>query len=932
MIKIYTVLNALLFTSSFAFSAFAMQNAELFELANKKLQQHQYDEAKIHIKNLIKAQPSNISARFLKVEILLATEQALLAETELNVIESLGGDLQQITLQRGNALLMRNKYNEMLRLFQDNYIDQVFAAKMQVLKGLAHLGLRQLNLSEAAFNQALKLNPNNVEAILGLAQLKLNYYRYQEALVLVEPILNSPFPPEKAWLLKASIEQSIGNSALALESINKVLVSNPVHTQGLILRATLLFENKNFSAANTDVLTILKAAPYEPRARFIQAALAANKGDLTTTNQLVDETLQTLTSVDEGDLATSPAYIYLAAVIFHQQGQYTLASEYINQYLEIDSFNVSAKLLLAKISMEQGNYISAKSQLIKSNIEHPKNLQILSLLGVCFLELQQFEQALAYFQQVKSLNVNTSVDLQLARTYLSLNQNTTAIKLLKKGDFIGQQQIIAGFLLVKAYLKERQADNAVKIAQQLTQAEPKNIDFLHHLGFVYQSIGDVDNAILQYKQALAINARHVKSIISLAEIERGLGQPSKGIKQLQDAIQVLPNDIDLLKAIAGHYEHAGRAANATAMYKRALQQQANSEDLMLLFATSLARENKFDEAQDAIISHLLSHEKTAKLYMLLGRLYLITKQTELALRSYREALKFDVDKSKLYFYIAKAYQADSKFSDALSAYQKSIAWGGNSPEPVLALANYLNSESRPNEAIKVLLAFDGEAKTSEQFIALLAQSYYLNSEYRKAEQSYLQIISTDSVNVVAGLALVYQEMTKSEQAIALLRAKIGTEELNDNTLLLATLGEIYIKNQRWLEAESIYNTLIQLNPNLPILLNNAAFIAMSQSKLEQAKNYATHSVALVGNSPDSLDTLGWIYYLTNEYAQALPLLRKALAIDYSNVEIKYHMALTLKALGQDKEAFNLMREVVNSQNDFANKSQALQTLELWAKS
>ena len=70
-------------------------------------------------------------------------------------------------------------------------------------------------------------------------------------------------------------------------------------------------------------------------------------------------------------------------------------------------------------------------------------------------------------------------------------------------------------------------------------------------------------------------------------------------------------------------------------------------------------------------------------------------------------------------------------------------------------------------------------------------------------------------------------------------------------------------------------------------------------------------------------------YLTNEYDKALPLLREALAIDYSNIEIKYHMALTLKALGQDREAFNMLREVVNSQRDFDNKAKALEILELW---
>lgn len=72
----------------FTFSVFAGDATELFELANKKFNEHQYDEAKLHIKNLIKQQPSNIPARFLMVDLLLAIEQGALAETELNNLRS----------------------------------------------------------------------------------------------------------------------------------------------------------------------------------------------------------------------------------------------------------------------------------------------------------------------------------------------------------------------------------------------------------------------------------------------------------------------------------------------------------------------------------------------------------------------------------------------------------------------------------------------------------------------------------------------------------------------------------------------------------------------------------------------------------------------------------------------------------------------------
>lgn len=911
----------------FYFSSAFMYASELYELANKKFNERQYNEARIHVKNLIKDEPSNIPARFLMVELLLADDQAILAETELNIIEGLGGDYKQITLLRSKTLLMQNKYNEVLGLFEGNYVDKIFAAKMNILKGLAHLGLRQLILSEEAFNQALILNSSSLEATLGLAQIKVNRFQYQEALVLVEQVLKTPFPPETAWLLKATIEQNLGDVEGALVSINKVLLTESDDVSSLILRATLLFESKNYQAAKVDAELVLAKVPNEPRAKFIQAAIAVKDNDNVGSELIIEEVANTLSKISEKDLVNNPSYLYLAGVIFYQQKQYVLAKDYFSQYIEIDNFNASAKILLARISMEQGDFEEAKSQLVKANIQHASNLQILTLLGVSYLELQQYEAALAYFLQSKQLRASGRVDIQLAKTYLSLNQNKTAIDLLNAGDFTDEQQVIAGFLLVKAYLKERKAEPAVKIATQLSLLQPENPNFQHHLGFVYQTIGDYENAKLHYQQAITVDNAHVKSIISLAQITSILGEPDKGLAQLQSALGKMPDNIELLQAIANHLERMGQQEKATLMYANALKQQPNSEALMINYATSLAKQNNYLEAIEALKSFLLAQNKSANLYLLLGRLYLNSKQAQLAIESYRDALKYDANKSQVYFYIAQAYQSDRKFTDTVAAYQKSIAWAPESLGPLLALANYLNQESRPNEAINVLLAFEGQAKSSPRYIETLAHSYYLDKQYERAEQEFLKV-NQARVTAIAGLALVYHNLDKHQEAVSLLENSL--EKSPNNMILMSTLAEIYIKVNQWQNAERIYEKLLSLNKNQPMLLNNAAFVAMSQGKYEQAKAFAQRSIALVGNTPDSLDTLGWIFYLTNEYDKALPLLREALAIDYSNVEIKYHMALTLKALGQDREAFNMLREVVNSQRDFNHKVKALETLELWA--
>ena len=155
--------------------------------------------------------------------------------------------------------------------------DEILAAKVLVLKGHAQLGLRQLKLSTASYQQALLLNGANIEAKLGLAQVALNYYRYAQAQAYVDDVLNGYFPPVKAWILKASIHQNLAELEQAIKAINKALLENPRHVQALIIRASLSIELVDYVKAKKDILTIFELVPHEPKAQFLSALIESKE-------------------------------------------------------------------------------------------------------------------------------------------------------------------------------------------------------------------------------------------------------------------------------------------------------------------------------------------------------------------------------------------------------------------------------------------------------------------------------------------------------------------------------------------------------------------------------------------------------------------------------------------------------------------------------
>lgn len=84
-------------------------------------------------------------------------------------------------------------------------------------------------------------------------------------------------------------------------------------------------------------------------------------------------------------------------------------------------------------------------------------------------------------------------------------------------------------------------------------------------------------------------------------------------------------------------------------------------------------------------------------------------------------------------------------------------------------------------------------------------------------------------------------------------------------------------------------------------------------------------------SPNIIDTLAWVKTQQKKRSEAITLFRQALVLDFNNAEIKYHLAITLKAEKRDKEAYKLLTEAVKTEQSFSEKRVAQQLLAQWKK-
>ena len=910
-----------------SFSLAASQEDKLYETARSALNDHKFNEALIHVKNILKISPEHLASHILMAEILLANGSA--AEVALTKAKDLGANKQQLHLLFAKSYIIQGQYNKTLDYLPEQTNDDKLAAKIYVLRGDAHFGLRQLNLSQNDYNTALAFNVNNIDAKLGLAQILVNYFKYRQADKLVDEVLAGYIPPIKAWNLKASIQQSLGNNELALNAINQALLIDKNNIQSLIFASTINIELQQFTLAEQYAESVLKQAPNEPKAEFLKAMVQIRKNKNADLENSIDKVAQVLEHLSEDVLRSNPSYYYLASIILFHQQKYEAARQYIDAYLFVDENNINALTLAATIDLMEKKPAQAKSLLNKANFLDPNNPKILSMLGMTYLELKQYKKAHFHLSKVKELKPNLGIaDTQLAQSYLATGEPEKAIEHLLTASAGEYNPTIVGLLLVESYIKSGEMDKGISVAKKLAENMPGNANIQHHLGYIYQISGQIENAIKQFEQALVIEPNHAKSVVSLANLDYRNGDVDVAINRLKTALIISENNIYLITTLAKLYNRNNNSAASVILLEAQFKLDNKNEELLKNLIVSYVGNKQLAIAIETLNTYLLNQGKTVELYLLLANLQTRNSDVTSAVNAYKTAIKQGGDKGEIYLLIANVYQRYSKIPEAITAYKKAMAWDENNDQVIIGLAQLYNAENNTASAITLIIAYEASHELSAVLVEVLANSYLRTKQYDLAETHYkkrIKIASNDSS--VVGLSLVYRATKRANEAVVVLTKSLNE---NPNNLLLNTaLAELYIEQFQWHKADEIYQALVNLYPKHPAILNNASYVALSLSDYQRAEVLVKKSLELVDNQPDSLDTLGWIYYHMNKFNQALPLFRKALAINNSNSVVKYHLALTLKALNRDKEAIKLMVDVVNSGS--SKKVDADVLLKQWLK-
>jgi predicted Zn-dependent protease len=274
--------------------------------------------------------------------------------------------------------------------------------------------------------------------------------------------------------------------------------------------------------------------------------------------------------------------------------------------------------------------------------------------------------------------------------------------------------------------------------------------------------------------------------------------------------------------------------------------------------------------------------------------------------------------------LGQLYSDQKKYDAALKEYDAASKLAPDAPGPMLSGIGILIAQRRfddANQRIDALMVREPKNVLPYQLRGDVAVA---RGDLALGEQSYRKMIEFAPL-VPAG----YQSLARVMALRSNIGGSISTLEQGEK----AIPADLSIPGSRaeWLaragrndEAIALYETLIKRVPEDDSYANNLAYLLIEtkgdKASLERALGLTQRFKE--SNNPGYLDSLGWAHYKLGQYAEAAPVLERAVQRDPNAPLLQLHLGLALHKKGDVTRSQEFLRKAVDSKSKLPNLDEA----------
>ncbi len=747
---------------------------------------------------------------------------------------------------------------------------------------------------------------------------------WDKANIEVRNVLQIDPKNAQAYFISGQIAEGKRELQRAFGSYSKAVELKADHLEAKVGLARVYLFAGDTPKSDQAVSEVLAADARNLGARTMKAALLARQGQ-------VDEAIVLAKTLIAEQKSTPVETSMLLAGLYASQNKAADALAAIEAALQGDPKNLSLLQVAAQIAGTATD-LAVQSKAVgffrAAADQSPKNADLWTAWAIHHTRRNELDLA----EQVLRASMRAQPD-DSQRTLALLDFMSA-----RRGKDVAEKEFVAviaakpkdatlRFGLVNLYRASDRPADARRVLQEIVEISkdaPSGLVARNQLAADRLANGKVAEARTLIGEVLAASPRDGAALVMRGRMLLADGDARNAVIDLRSAAKDQPASPEVVGLLAQAHRKADEPQLAREVLADAVKFKPDNADLRLLLAADMADAKEFKAAATEIDAAIKAAPQNLRAYDMKAQLALVQKDGAAAEKTF-VSLKTQFPKDPAGFVkLGQLYAEQKRFDAALKEYDAASSLAPGAPGPMLSAIGVLIAQRRFDEAntrIEALMKREPKNVLPYQLRGELAVA---RGDLPLAEQSYRKMIEF-APTVPAGytsLARVKAQRNNLGEAIGVLEE--GERALPKDASMAAMRAEWLARAGRYDDAIALYEKLIKQAPDEDSHANNLAYL-LTESKGD--KPNLERALALTkrfkeSNNAGYLDSLGWVHYKLGQYAEAVPVLERAVQRTPNAPLLQLHLGMALYKAGDVVRAQDFLKKAIDSKATLPNLDEA----------
>jgi putative PEP-CTERM system TPR-repeat lipoprotein len=874
--------------------------------------------AELLLRRAVRDNPRDAEAHLRLGLVQLRLGDADAAEREFRLARESGYQPATVDRMLAETYMREGKFQQLLDDFPPPATPDKDNVPLLVMRGMAQLNLGRRAEARATLETAQKVAPDLPDPEMAIARLDVAEHDLNAAETAVDRVLTLDGNSTEGLLLKAQLLNARGQRTDAIARLDQAVKIAPYDVPLRLERANMLIEANEDKLAEADAEAVLQRDSRSAAAVYIQAVIAARAHDYTKADALLTK-IQPL-------FDHFPRAYYFEAVVKFNLGQAESAIAAATRYVSRAPKDPDGVKMLARIDIATQRPEQAVTTLQTAVAAGMQDAPMLDLLGQAYGAVGNRAKALDSFRAAQALAPkDPDIMAHLAAARLQAGDVAGAAEELKQSLAVAPQNASTQAAAVVTALANGDLADAQAAIAALLKIVPADNEGVGNLkGLVDMAALDFDDARTTLEAVVKAHPGSVQARMNLARIANMQGRTDDAEKLLGDILAVQPANLQVAAALTQLYLANKQLGRAIPLVETAHKAVPANTAVTATLSDLYIRLGQPDKALDLVTAALKVQPNSDLLDEAEARAYLAAKQPKPAEEALRRVLERVPTNSAVRIALSDLLVQQNDYPAARTVLDDGMKLATGDYRLLMARIRVEQAAGGADAAVKEAQSLATDPVNRDVAPLLVGDTLMSLHQYNDAVTTYSLALQRFPSTAVA-VRLSEAQRASNHVADGQTTLQNWLKARPDDVPAMLSLGTLDLGLKNLDEAQAMFEEAVAKGARDALALNNLAWIY--QQKGDKRALATAQKAYLLDPAPPIADTLAWILVGSGQADKALPLLRIASAETPGNTAIVYHYADALAKTGDKDGAINVLKPLLASPRDFADRAEAQKLLE-----